>query len=125
MWKVDPWRLYHIGDFFTDLAREILGGEKTAGSQDSGDIDNWELDTQIEVKGRGNKKSLDIYLKQLNSEIAQLGFPFTNLWYTIFFTEITGETKKGLSVKKLQRVNLWTLFSAKILWPLTSLIQRP
>lgn len=85
MWKSDSWRLYHIGDFFTDLALEIFGGEKTAGSQDSGDIDCWDLDAQIEVKGCGNHNTPKIYYEQLESEIAQMGFPFNNLWYVIFF----------------------------------------
>lgn len=85
MWKSDPWRLWHIGDFFTDLALEIFGGEKTAGSRDSGDIDNWELDVQIEVKGCSNRNSLKIYSKQLDAQVERRGFPFSHLWYAVFF----------------------------------------
>ncbi|MBI2063011.1 MAG: hypothetical protein HYT61_02090 [Candidatus Yanofskybacteria bacterium] len=85
MWKSDPWRLYHIGDFFTDLALKILGGEKTASSQDSGDINNWDFDSQIEVKGCSNRNTLKIYSKQLDEEVEQLGFPFSHLLYVIFF----------------------------------------
>ena len=83
--KALPWRLYHVGDYFTDLALEILGGEKTAGSRDYGDIDNWYLDAQIEVKGCSNRNTLKIYKEQLERQLSDLGFPFSNLLYAIFF----------------------------------------
>lgn len=85
MWKSKPWRLYHIGDFFTDLALKIFGGEKTASSLDSGDINNWDLDTQIEIKGCSNRNCLKIYSRQLDTEVEQIGFPLSHLWYVIFF----------------------------------------
>ncbi len=99
-WRVDPWRLFHIGDFFTDLAREILGGEKTAGSHDSGDIDNWDLDVQIEVKARGNKNVLNIYSRQLDSQAELIGFPFGQLWYAIFFYRNHWRDKKRSMAKE-------------------------
>lgn len=115
MWKSDPWRLYHIGNFFTDLAQEILGGEKTAGSTDSGDINNWDLDTQIEVKGCSNRNSPKIYSEQLSAEIQQLGFPLSCLWYVIFFYRNQGprpNRDKSL-IKKIKTAKAFDVFLCK------------
>jgi hypothetical protein len=78
------WRIPLIGDFYTDLALKIIGGKKTAGSQDAGDIENDKLDTDIEVKGRSNKNAFIVRAKQLEKRIAETGFPYGNSWYALF-----------------------------------------
>lgn len=114
MRKADRWRLYHIGDFFTDLALTIFGGEKTAGSHDAGDIDLW--DTQLEVKGCSNRNSLKIYSDQLDTQVKRLGFPFQHLWYAIFFYRNQWQDRsRSLSKETPTRASLDIFLSQNIM----------
>lgn len=82
--RIDPWRLFHIANFYTDLTLKMFGGTKKDASHDIGDIENHELDARIEVKGRSNEHLLDIFSNQLTQAIDGKGFGFHNHVYAIY-----------------------------------------
>lgn len=78
-------RFFAIGQFFTNLTQDMLGGQVPNGFHNGeGDIEHFGLDAKLEVKGSSSTNPPKIYQYQLDQYLGGTGFPLAHCWYLIF-----------------------------------------